>query len=54
VKKAESASGETESMLEEGGEHHDFIGVGSRNVFIFCRLPLEDGTGGEKMILDEF
>jgi hypothetical protein len=27
----------------------DFVGVGSRNVFIFHHLPLEDGTGGEKV-----
>jgi hypothetical protein len=48
----EFAGGETESALE-GGEHHNFVGVGSRNVFILCRSPLEDDMGGEKVILDK-
>jgi hypothetical protein len=34
-------------MLEEGSEHHDLIGVGSGDIFIRSRLPLENGTGGE-------
>jgi predicted glycosyltransferase involved in capsule biosynthesis len=38
------ASGETESMLKEGGQHHNFIGVGSEDIFILSRLPLEDDT----------
>jgi hypothetical protein len=40
--------------MKEGGEHHYLIGVGSRNVFIFRWSSLEDGTGGEKMILNDF
>jgi hypothetical protein len=56
IKKAtkEFTGWETKPALKEGGEHHDFVGVGSRNVFIFCWSSLEDGTGGEKVILNDF
>jgi hypothetical protein len=48
MKKAakEFACWETKPALKDGGEHHYFVGVGSRNVFIFHRPPLEDRTGG--------
>jgi hypothetical protein len=49
----EFASGETDSTLEEGSQHHDIVGVGSGDIFICSRPPLEDGTGGEKVILDK-
>jgi hypothetical protein len=42
-----------ESLLEERSQHHNFFIVGSGDIYILSRPPLEDGTGGEKMILNE-
>jgi hypothetical protein len=50
----EFAGCEAKPTLKEGGENNDLIGIGCRNVFVFRRPPLEDDTGGAKMILDEF
>jgi hypothetical protein len=44
---------ETKPTLK-GGEHQNFVGVQSRNVFIFRQPPLGDSIGREKMILDKF
>jgi hypothetical protein len=49
----EFARGKTKSALKEGSHHYDFVGVGSGYIFILNRTPLEDGTGGEKMIPDK-
>jgi hypothetical protein len=49
----EFAGGETEFTLEERSQHHNFVGVGSGDIFSLSRPPLEDGTGGEKVILDD-
>jgi hypothetical protein len=49
----EFTGGEIESALEKGSQHHNFISVRSGDVFILSRLPLEDDTGGEKVILDK-
>jgi hypothetical protein len=38
--------------LEEGGEHHDFLGIGCWNVLPYGRPPLKHGTIREKVILD--
>jgi hypothetical protein len=39
--------------LEEGGGHHDFIGVRCWDVFIGGRAPLQHLTIGEKVARDE-
>jgi hypothetical protein len=49
----EFMSGETKSALEEGSQHHNLVGVGSRDIFILSRPPLENDTGGEKVILEK-
>jgi hypothetical protein len=43
----------TEYVLEKGSQHHDFVGVGSGDVFILSRPPMEDSTGGEEMLLNK-
>jgi hypothetical protein len=40
----------TECSLEEGSQHHNFIGVGGGDLFILGRMPLEYDTTREKMI----
>jgi hypothetical protein len=40
---------ETEPMLEEGGEHHNFICVGCWNVLAADRAPLQHRVVWEKM-----
>jgi hypothetical protein len=47
----EFVGGETESSLEEGGQHHDLVGVRSGDFFILGWPPLEDGTVRKKMFL---
>jgi hypothetical protein len=49
----EIADWESKSMLEEGGEHHDFIGVRSWNVLTGGRTPLQHLTVREKVAHDE-
>jgi hypothetical protein len=49
----EFMSGETKSALEEGSQHHNLVGVGSWDIFILSRPPLENNTGGEKVILEK-
>jgi hypothetical protein len=44
---------EAKSTLQKGCGHHDFTGIGGGNVFILCWPPLEYGTVGEKVVLDE-
>jgi hypothetical protein len=39
--------------LEEGGEHHNLIGVGSRYILTGGRTPLQHLTIWEKIALDE-
>jgi hypothetical protein len=45
----EFTGGETESSLEKGGQHHDLVGVRSRDFFILDWSPLEYSVVGEKM-----
>jgi hypothetical protein len=45
----EIADRETEPMLEEGGEHHNFICVGCWNVLAGGRAPLQHRVVWEKM-----
>jgi hypothetical protein len=42
---------EPESLLKNGGEHHDFLGIGCRDVLPSGRLPLEHAAIREKVIL---
>jgi hypothetical protein len=44
----EFTSGKAKSVLEEGKQHHDFIGVGNGNVFPFHWTPLEHGAIGRR------
>jgi hypothetical protein len=43
-----------EYSLKEGGQHHNFIGVGCWDVFSFCHPPLEHNAVGKKMAFNEF
>jgi hypothetical protein len=53
-KVAEEITGwESKSALEEGGEHHDFIGVGCWNVLTSGRAPLQHLTVKEKEARNE-
>jgi hypothetical protein len=45
---------ESKSPLEEGGEHHSFVGIGCREVYPYGRPPLEHNTIWEKVILNKF
>jgi hypothetical protein len=45
---------ETESALEEDGEHHNLLGVGCQDVLPFGRLPLKHHEIQEEVILSEF
>jgi hypothetical protein len=49
----EIASREPESLLEEWGEHHNFLGIGCRDVLPSGRLPLEHEAIREKVILNQ-
>jgi hypothetical protein len=55
VKKAteEITYWESKSALEEGGEHHDFIGVGCWNVLTGGRAPLQHVTVRENVACNE-
>jgi hypothetical protein len=44
----EFIGGETKSTLEEGSQHHGFVGAESGDIFILSWSPLKDGTGREK------
>jgi hypothetical protein len=44
---------ESKSALEEGGKHHDFVGVGCWNVLTVGRAPLQHLTVREKVARDE-
>jgi hypothetical protein len=39
----EVTSREPKSSLEEGGEHHDFLGIGCWDVLPYGKSPLEHG-----------
>jgi hypothetical protein len=43
----------SKSPLEEGFWHHNFSGVGSRNIFTFGHLPLEHGLHGQEVVLNK-
>jgi hypothetical protein len=45
----EIAGRKSKSSLEEGGQHHDLVGVRSGNVFIYGRPPLSHNTLREKV-----
>jgi hypothetical protein len=47
------ADWESKSALEEGGEHHDFIGVGCWNLLTGGRAPLQHLTVREKVARDK-
>jgi hypothetical protein len=40
------------SSLEEGGEHHNFLGIECWDVLPYSRPPLEHGAIWEKVILN--
>jgi hypothetical protein len=50
----EIAGGESKSALEKGGEHHDFLFMRGGDFFILSQPPLNHGSVGEKMLLNEF
>jgi hypothetical protein len=49
----EFTSGKAKSTLEDGRQHHNFIGVGSGNVFPLRWPPLEHDAIREKMVFDK-
>jgi hypothetical protein len=49
----ETAVGEAKSVLEEGRQHHNLVGIGCRDVFPFCRPPLEHLAIRKKVIFDQ-
>jgi hypothetical protein len=50
----EIARRESESALEKGGQHHDFLCMRGGDFFILGRPPLNHGSVGEKVLLYEF
>jgi hypothetical protein len=50
----EFARRKAKSALEKRSQHHDFIGVGSRDVFPLSQPPLEHSPIGEKMVFYKF
>jgi hypothetical protein len=50
----EIATKESKPVLEERGEHHNFVCIGCGNVFSGGRPPLQHGTVGEKIVCNKF
>jgi hypothetical protein len=44
------AGGKIESSLEKGCQHHDLVGMSSRDFFILGRPPLDHGAVRKKML----
>jgi hypothetical protein len=48
----EITCGKPESVLEEGFGKYDCVSIRDWDVFVLSRLPLEDGAGRKKVVID--
>jgi hypothetical protein len=48
----EVASQENKSPVEEGGKHHNLIGIGCRDILPCSRSPTKHSTIREKVVLN--